>query len=170
MNELDIIENTYTTRLNERGYRVLYGFNDDVAGMLHAGSKDPEITAHTRDGVRFATHKEAVAWYESSRKPRLVYSLASQALSAVIWFSNATTEYSTASNTFAIRMYADARGMGLAGDFLEAAHTDFENRVGGDVWLKVKSLNEGARRLYETHDYLINDETDGTVTMTRTIK
>jgi len=167
MEELDIIENSHTARLQDRGFHVYRGFNDQVAALLYDGTRDPVVIAHTHDAERFKTPESVMQWHESSSTPRTFYSLGNAALSAVIWFGESKSVHSSATATFAIRMYDGARGLGIAGDFLEAAHEDFATIHGGDVWLAVKNTNSAAQRLYKNHGYIQDDETDGSITMTR---
>ena len=166
MSALEIFSNQHVRKLQERNFRVVRGFNLDVARALHNGINDPVITEFTRDAERFETLEKTLELHEQESQ-KIFYSLVDTAIKGVIWFGPSEIQYSDAPTTFAIRIYTGGRGRGLAGDFIEAAHEDFTTDQGGDTWLKVQAGNETARGLYLKHGYEISSDTPRGIVMTR---
>jgi ribosomal protein S18 acetylase RimI-like enzyme len=165
---LEPINNRFTERLDKRGVIVQRGFDETVAAALQEGVNDPLIRLYTHDATRFRNPDLTQRWYENPNKRPTIYSLSDRAIAGVIWFSHSTSEFSSAPDSFAIRMYADSRNRGLAGDFLEAAHEDFTSaQDGSDTWLHVRRDNAVARMLYAHHGYQVSHESKRFLTMTR---
>ena len=125
MSKLIAVENEHSLRLQDRGFGVFRGFNDEIIDVLHSGANDPTITAFTFDAARFATVEKTRAWIFDESTGRVMYNLVGAAIVGVAWFRPKVTDMSPARVTYAIRTYGGARGKGLAGDFLEATHQDF---------------------------------------------
>jgi len=152
------------------GFKVYEGWDDKLAAGIVAGSKEPEMRKRVPRDIaeRFSDEAAAQEWYE--RNEKVVYSLGGRAaLAGVIWFSKNPRPEIGADFTFAIRMYEQARGRGLATDFMTAAHYDFETakQYKGNIWLATDTTNLAALRLYEKNGYVTVDEEDGRVTMVR---
>lgn len=170
MKDMRSIENQHTTSLEEAGFRVYRGWSGELAERLVEGSREEEMRRRVpRDvGERFASVDSAYEWYRANE--HVVYALADRAaLAGVIWFSRRVRPEFEADYTFAIRMYEKARGRGMAGRFMAAAHRDFEafQRYEGNLWLVTDTDNRTARALYEHQGYLPQGEEDGRVVMVR---
>ena len=165
---LEPIDNTFSRRLEARGFQVQRGFTDAVAQALHEGANDPVITKYTHDGNKFQTPELVRRWHENPLREHVVYSLADRAVSGVVWFATAPSQFSDASQNFNIRIYEGARDRSLAADFLEAAHEDFTETQGGDdTWALVHRQNALAKNLLLRHHYQIGHQSKSHMTMTR---
>ncbi|HEX6415902.1 MAG TPA: GNAT family N-acetyltransferase [Candidatus Saccharimonadales bacterium] len=164
------VENRITSPLEDRGFTVYRGWSDTVADQLVERSEEPEMLEHVpRDHAeRFVSKDRANEWY--SENERVVYALGEKAaLAGIAWFTKHPIEDYDAQYTFAIRMYERARGKGLAGAFMMAAHLDLEasQHYEGAVWLDTDEGNVHARRLYERFGYNEISRSDDRIRMVK---
>ena len=163
---IEIIHNIHTDSLEEAGFSVRRGWDKNLAQNLVRGSREPTMAVHVpRDmNERFSDVDAAQKWFNNDPE-RVIYALARQAIVAgVIWFSYQPQSKLKADYTFAIRMYEVARGQGHAGDFLEAAHTDFGSEA---IWLETDEVNVSAINLYRAHGYDQVAKSNGRIMMVR---
>jgi len=144
------VENCITSPLEDSGFTMFRGWSDNVASQLVERSQESDMLEHVpRDHAeRFVSRDRANEWY--SEDERVVYALA-----GIAWFTRRPLVEHGADYTFAIRMYEKARGKGLAGAFMMAAHLDLQShaRYEGATWLETDEGNIHARRLYERYGY-----------------
>lgn len=153
------VENSFTIPLEDRGFDVYRGWSGTVASQLVERSEEPEMLEHVpRDHAeRFISRERAHEWYRENE--RVLYALGERAsvgsLAGVAWFTRRSLADYDADYTFAIRLYKQARGKGMAGAFMMAAHLDLQsaNRYEGATWLETDGTNMPARRLYERFGY-----------------
>jgi ribosomal protein S18 acetylase RimI-like enzyme len=170
MQKTRTVENRHTEPLEAAGFDVREGWSDEVAEGLVAGAREDEMRRWVpRDlAERFSDTDAANEWYERNHKR--IYALAQRAtLTGVIWYSPNSRPDLGADYTFAIRMYEQARGRGLARAFMVAAQRDFAavERYEGAIWLETDADNTHARRLYEQSGYTLVSEQSDRVTMVR---
>jgi ribosomal protein S18 acetylase RimI-like enzyme len=164
------VEHEATEPLEAKGFDVYRGWSEGLAEQLVEHSRESEILKRVpRDAAERFIHTDAAhEWYRT--KERVVYSLARNAiLGGVVWFSRTPREEYGANFTFAIRMYEEARGQGVAGSFMFAAHEDFEEHRGdlGNIWLETDADNVPALKLYARQSYEVVDNNDSRITMVR---
>jgi ribosomal protein S18 acetylase RimI-like enzyme len=137
-----IAEGITSAQINEL---VLYSLND------------PFVATFTSDRNRFQNIQSFENW---SKQGRSIYVLTNEneALLGVIWFGEKGIPASGLSSygiTFAIRLYGEARGKGLAVKFMEEAferYRETENYYMAEnkgIWLEVSSNNIAAIKAYE---------------------
>jgi ribosomal protein S18 acetylase RimI-like enzyme len=149
-----IVPSEYSKSLELNGELLptLKGWHNGLAEQLVVASEEDLIRLRTpRDhSERFSSAEAANKWF--SRDEHIVYSLGRAAkLAGIIWFTKyAEPVLENADYTFAIRMYNEARGNGLARNFANAALQDLEmeENYQGDVWLETDINNEVAAHLY----------------------
>ena len=166
MSELMPVVNEFSHELNDRGFAVNRGWNDELANALIMKSREDQmLQAVPRDASeRFADVVSAEAWY--TRTDRLVYSLGETAtLSGLIWFGYSPRPELHADYTFAIRLYENARGAKLSLPFMRAAHADFHHARSSAVWLETDRDNDVAKNLYIKFGYEVM-ATDDRIVMT----
>lgn len=167
------VENIHTTTLEDHGFRVYSGWDEEVERQLPALSRQKHIVQSTeRDSLeRFTSPEAAHRWYDDHE--RHVYTLDTapklgrSAVAGIIWFGRSELADSSAEYTFAIRFYEASQGKKLSTSFVKAAHTDFyqQARYEGDIWLQTDTTNTPALSLYAKTGYEVIDETDGRITM-----
>ena len=153
---LVVVENRYAELLLSKGFTMKRGWNKEIARALVEHSREEEIRRMTpRDGTeRFKDTTRAQRWHES--RERVIYTLYhEEVLVGIVWFSNEQKPLLDAEYTLAIRLYGDARGHGLAGNFLEAALHDFREikQYKGGYWLATDITNVRAQHLYVGHRF-----------------
>lgn len=167
-----MVNNSFSESLNNDGFIVMRGWGSAVRQTLIDGAREDSMRTMTPGDFerRFVDYSAAEEWYHNETKRPVVYSIAEQAISGVIWFSYQNEIISDADVTFAIRMYSASRGKRLAGRFLDAAHEDFVEHTGynGRIWLMTdKHNNDAAINLYTHHGYEIVDQNAHEFTMVR---
>lgn len=146
-------------------FQIKEGITDKQIGQLvEYANTDEQIKALTSDYRRFQTRKMADEWFNEV-KPQ-VYTLSNKNgdLMGIIWFDDLAilkddytikfdvNEYQL---TFAIRLYADARGKGLAKIFFQECfrrlkESDYYKKLKHKgLWLTTKPENNNAIALYE---------------------
>ena len=132
-----------------------------VRELVLYSKNDPEIIRFTSDSERFATSEKVKLWVNLGR---VVYSLTDNKgnLHGIIWFGVkkiplsrtmglSTKDYKV---TFAIRLYGEARGRGLAEFFMRKCFQDYlrsrsYKKLGKPkFWLKVSLDNIPAIKTY----------------------
>ena len=156
-------------QLRTRGFRIERGWSDNLAEQLVTASLEPEIRQYTPNDAdeRFASMTAADEWYET--KDPTVYALGRAAqLAGIIWFSHRPRPEIDADYTFAIRMYASARGKGLAEPFVQASEADFRASAHPQaIWLETDMSNSVARNLYRKLGYQVVAASSARITMRR---
>lgn len=143
-------------KLNE--YKIERGITDNqINQLINYSLEDPELK-YTSDASRF---KDREGFDEFSKHILAYYSLVDEAgnMLGIIWFDD-TDLYLNQENpseygiSFAIRLYAEARGKGLAQEFSKKVIEDFKqseaykNHPHPKFWLSVSPENEPAVGLY----------------------
>lgn len=119
--------------------------NSQIDELINYSNTDEQIIKFTSDKTRFANKESYNSWF--NQKNPIIYTLANNSgnLCGLIWFekndSIADCEY-----TFAIRLYADARGKGVSYDFMKQSFDDLKPQ---NVWLKCSADNLPATSLYK---------------------
>jgi ribosomal protein S18 acetylase RimI-like enzyme len=146
-----------TFKVPELGVLTIYkGLAAKAKGQLLAFSQtDEAIKKFTADEQRFEDEKAFLAW---RRKGRVIYTLLDEKgdLKGIIWLGKkaldlsgfrliANIEPEKYSFTFAIRLYENARGKGLAVPFMQAVLADFGQEK---IWLETGRDNEAALKTY----------------------
>lgn len=152
-------------------YKIKKGLSDKQISQLINYSSTDEGLKFTSDKTRF---KDRQSFDEFSKEIMAYYTLADDEdnLLGIIWFQDlsipviarndsdkAISEESGMTDeeygiTFAIRLYGEARGKGLALPFTEEVMSDFEeseeykNHPNKKIWLSVSPENEAAVALY----------------------
>jgi len=134
-----------------------HGITDSqIDELIYFANNDPQIIAYTSDKTRFANRQAFNSWV-NRRKP-IIYSLSNKKnnLCGLIWFEkdNSIDGYEY---TFAIRLYADARGKGLSLDFMNQSFDDLKPK---SVWLKCSADNLPAASLYKKFGFIQISEPD----------
>ena len=152
---LERVNNDHADTLEERGFRVYRGWNQDVASQLVRLSLQAHILKFTPGDAkrRFTNPSIANIWHNQGR--RSIYTLQTDEITGLVWYDLRPREDLEADYTFAIRMYEASLGKKLSEGFMRAAHHDFASRKAKspDVWLDVAPDNGAARHLYETFGY-----------------
>ena len=112
--------------------------------------------------VRFKDEDSLEKW---SEKGKLIFCLMMQDdLGGLIWFSKSENKLApNAETTFAIRLYDEYRGKGLAKPFMTLSHFLLPKLmdVSGNTWLETDMDNSTASSLYSSFGYVdagISDE------------
>jgi ribosomal protein S18 acetylase RimI-like enzyme len=124
--------------------------------LLDFSRTDKVIRKYTTDPKRFKDEEAFKIW---QKQGRIIYSLVDEKsnLRGIIWFgkkaidakefpSVSKTDLEKYSFTFAIRLYENARGKGLAVPFMKAVFTDFGQKR---VWLETGKDNLPALKTYK---------------------
>lgn len=153
--------------LNSKGYELYQGWNDKLAHALVQKSMEAIMLQNVPGdrGRRFSNEAAAHQWMADAPE-RLLYALyANDDLAGVLWFSPQADTKSTAQYTFAVRLYASARGKSLGLPFMQATHADAAARGIDGVWLETDESNAAARALYTKFGYQTTAIADGRVHM-----
>ncbi len=167
MSKMRIIDSTPEPKLTESGLIVCEGWNEKLAkGLVRASLQQHILKSTPEDAAsRFVSIDAANQWYAD--KEHCTYSLnQGNALAGIVWFALSERPEIGAKRTFAIRLYENAIGKGLAYPFMKVAHDDYMAKVGRSaIWLETDTDNIPALRLYEKFGYQKTSEHDGRVTM-----
>ena len=125
-----------------------------IEQLIEYSQNDSGVKKFTSDALRFANRKSFHNWQE---KGRIIYTLSDSQknLLGIIWFGQkeAPLKDIKANFTFAIRIYASARGRGLSSEFMEIVFKDlFKNQTESKItglWLQVSSDNLAAVHSYQ---------------------
>jgi ribosomal protein S18 acetylase RimI-like enzyme len=138
--------------------------NNQIDQLVKFANEDEQIVKLTSDFRRFRTREMADQWFTEVKPQVYVLEDQNQNLKGIIWFDDLPilkdeytvnfdiTEYQL---TFAIRLYDDARGKGLAKNFFEEClrrlkESDYYKKLEcKGLWLTTKPENIGAIALYE---------------------
>ncbi len=130
------------------------GISDiQIDQLSHHTAHDSDVHRFTQDKTRFSDRAEIEKW---KKRASAIYTLsdATHDLLGLIWFEHApiphaqfvkTFEELLYTDTFAIRLYAHARGKRLAGWFMQRAFARYPHK---NVWLKTSFDNHPAVRSY----------------------
>jgi len=113
--------------------------------LINYSNTDPQIIQFTSDKTRFATRSDFDSWL--NRRHPAIYTLSNKEgdLCGFIWIEK-DDKIAGFEFTFAIRLYADARGKGLSFDFMKQAFDDFKPKT---VWLETSADNLPAISTYK---------------------
>lgn len=123
--------------------------------LIEYSQTDTNIKKFTSDRVRFASKHSFHQWQQQGR---IIYTLTDthKNLLGIIWFGqkNPPVKYIKANFTFAIRIYASARGQGLSYEFMKIVFKDFLKNQQNDsfitgFWLETDKDNSAAIHLYQ---------------------
>jgi ribosomal protein S18 acetylase RimI-like enzyme len=153
------------------GYQIKKGLSDKQISQLINYASSDEGLKYTSDPKRF---KDRQSFDEFSKEVLAYYTLVDNEdnLLGIIWFHDLDlylnkekpSEYGI---SFAIRLYGEARGKGLALTFTEEVMADFKEseeyktHPHKKIWLSVSPENEAAVKLYRNlgfKDLEINEE------------
>ncbi|MDO8619380.1 MAG: GNAT family N-acetyltransferase [Candidatus Daviesbacteria bacterium] len=135
-------------------YQIKKGLSEkQIEELLQYTKDDPDVQKFTSDPVRFKDRKSFDKWLKKGRE---IYTLSDSGdnLMGIIWFAKEIFEgFKTNQHyspdkypyTFAIRMYASARGKGLAKYFMDFCFADFGKK---GIWLTTSADNAPAVKLY----------------------
>lgn len=139
-------------------YQIKKGLSEKQISQLIEYAKNDEGLKFTSDPTRF---KDRESFDKFSKEILAFYTLTNESgdLLGIIWFHDLDlylnkekpSEYGI---SFAIRLYGEARGKGLAQPFTEEVMGDFEeseeykNHPHNKIWLSVSPENEAAVKLY----------------------
>lgn len=164
-----LLDITQEQSLSDAGLSVYEGWNEKLACDLVVASVQPHIKRYTPNDAakRFVSLESANEWY--TVKNHTTYSLYhSDTLAGIIWFRPGPKPELGAEYSFAIRLYEDAIGKGLAYPFARIAHHDYAVKVGLlTVWLETDGDNAAALHLYKKLGYQKVGEHDGRITMVK---
>jgi hypothetical protein len=148
--------------------RVVPGIDaKHIDALITYANQDPQIQSQTTDLVkedgspgRFQSRSTYDNW---SKQDRTIYTLVddSNALCGIAWFSHEPKYIGDRryDYTFALRLYASARGVGLAKPFAKVAHTHFlqgskyQQSEHGGIWLSTGRDNIAAIKTYASLGY-----------------
>ncbi|HLC88100.1 MAG TPA: GNAT family protein [Patescibacteria group bacterium] len=139
-------------------YKIKKGLSEKQIDQLIEFAANDEGLKYTSDPKRFKSHE---SFDEFSKEILAYYTLTNETddLLGIIWFHDLDlylnrekpSEYGI---SFAIRLYGEARGKGLALPFTEEVMADFKeteeykNHPHKKIWLSVSPENEAAVKLY----------------------
>lgn len=117
-----------------------------VEELIKYSQTDPIVQKFTSDKTRFRNKKKLARWIK--KHPNIfVLTNKKRELLGIAWVSDKKLSGRVKlDQTFAIRLYGDARGKGLAYDFARKVFSNFDS---SKIWLSVHSENETAVRLYK---------------------
>jgi len=130
-----------------------------VQDLIHYTKGDSEIRKYTHDLKRFRTIKTFEEW---RRNKKTIYSLTDKKgnLLGIIWFARKKIpKIINSSFTFAIRIYPPLRRKRIAKKFMMLVFENFMKGKNHSIWLKTKSDNTVAKRLYESFGFKKISET-----------
>lgn len=146
--------------------------HDHIDQLIHHATNDLDVRKFTSDGERFASREKVIDW---KSKASAIYTVtdASQDLLGLLWFQKMSIPHadfiikfdeSLYNDTFAIRLYAHARGKRLAGWFMEHAFARYEAK---HIWLKASHDNHAAVRSYSNFGFqaVSTPDNDGKIIM-----
>lgn len=150
-------------------YHVSTEWSAELAQQLVEHSTEATIKTFTpRDATeRFPSVEAANEWYKR-KEPTLYALFRAASLAGIVWYSARSHPQLDATHTFAIRLYDNARGQGLARPFMAYCEEDFRAHTpDARVWLETDKDNVAARRLYNALGYKAVSKSAGRVTMLR---
>jgi len=130
--------------------RIVKGIQEkNIDQLINYTNRDGDVKKFTSDLKRFLNREALNEWLKKGRK---IYTLIDDGdnLLGITWFGPEGDGF-----TFAIRMYEDARGKGLAADFLSATMNDYMtepeyvNSSNKNWWLETSVDNYPAIKIYE---------------------
>lgn len=125
--------------------------------LIHYSNTDKQVLSFTSDKTRFANRQAFNSWYLVNPT---IYTLVNKKgnLCGLIWFQDETLkDHPDFDITFAIRLYAEARGKGLALEFMKKAFNTLKPQ---NVWLKCSADNLPAVTLYQKFGFKLVGEPD----------
>lgn len=128
-----------------------------IKQLIEFATSDPEVIRFTSDPERFKDRAAFDLWKQTRAD---IYTLSDNNgdLLGIIWFEKKPLESMLDMNTtFAIRVYGDARGKGLAYSFMEQAFRDYGAKK---VWLRTSADNPSAINLYTKFGFRIVSKPD----------
>jgi len=128
-----------------------------VSQIIEFSKRDALIKKYTHDFVRFKDKYSFNRWH---KKNKIIYLLTNKKskLMGIIWFGKSSKNVFNKKLprlTFAIRIYKQARGLGLSEKFFNIAHNDLLNTIKisrlkyNGLWLRTISENKIAIHLYD---------------------
>lgn len=132
------------------GYKIKKGLTDSqINQLIDYSQTDTDVKKYTGDFDRF---KDRISFDQFSSQVIEYYALVDNQdnLFGIIWFDNFAyplSGYEDYKISYAIRLYAGARGKGLSGPFTKACLEDFDQK---NIWLSVYANNQKAISAYES--------------------
>lgn len=131
---------------------------ENIDQLICYANQDSEVKKFTSDAKRFKDRKSYKEWL---KKGRSIYALVNKKgeLRGISWFGEEGEGF-----TLAIRIYGEARGKGLAKDFLMETMVDFMKSQkylkakNKDWWLETSKDNTAAIKLYEKLGFKKSEE------------
>lgn len=134
-------------------YHLNFSFTDkQIKQLINYSSTDPLVLQFTSDAKRFKNLSTFEAWL-GKNPSYFVFSDKGENLIALVWFSHKKMPISGFAEfnwSLALRVYGEARGKGLAKEFLNLALTIFKNQSPDrKIWLATSFDNLAAIKTYQ---------------------
>ena len=134
-------------------YHLNFSFTDkQIKQLINYSNTDPLVKEFTSDKKRFKNLSAFEAWL-GKNPSYFVFSDKGENLIALVWFSHKKMPISGFAEfnwSLALRVYGEARGKGLAKEFLNLALTIFKNQSPDrKIWLSTSFDNLAAIKTYQ---------------------
>lgn len=171
-------------RIKTSSYVVREGISElQIEDLIRFSRGDKKIIFFTSDPVRFKTREAFNKW---SKKGKQIYTLQNNDgdLKGIVWFGKKKLPKNTVflddmakpadcGTTFAVRLYSEARGKGLANGFIKESIQKFrgseffKSAKDNRIWLSTSVDNEPAVKAYLKNSFVTvtNPDKRGRVVM-----